>query len=51
MEYQKAIDDYNTAINKGTNYYKTYLHRATCYREIGLDEEAERDFKKSAELE
>ena len=50
-EYQKAIDGYTTAINGGTRYYKTYLHRATCYRETGLDEQAEADYKKSAELE
>ncbi|MCL0054051.1 tetratricopeptide repeat protein [Dehalococcoidia bacterium] len=50
-EYQKAIDDYTTVIENDRPHYKTYLHRATCYKQIGLDEAAKRDYQKSAELE
>ena len=49
-EYQKAIDDYNKAIERLPEIGEFYVNRAKAYARLGDDAAAERDVEKAIEM-
>lgn len=48
--YSQAIADYTQAINLNPNFASAYQGRGLCYKAIGRNSEAEKDFAKATEL-
>uniref|UniRef100_A0A6B2L4K3 J domain-containing protein n=1 Tax=Arcella intermedia TaxID=1963864 RepID=A0A6B2L4K3_9EUKA len=49
--FDKAVEDLSTAIERNSNYVKAYIRRAECYMAIQLWEEADRDYASLCALE
>ena len=49
-QHDKAISDYNKALEIDPNYAKAYDNRGTLYREIGQIEKACADWKRACDL-
>ncbi len=50
-EEEKAIGDYNKAIELNPEYALAYYNRGICYKKLGETKKAEKDFQKAAELD
>jgi len=49
-QYEKAIEDLNTAISKQSSEADFYEKRALCFQRLGKDEDAARDLRRAKEL-
>jgi Flp pilus assembly protein TadD len=49
-EYERALADLDEAIHREPRKPEHYENRGHCYQRLGRPEEAEREFKKAAEL-
>ena len=49
-EYEKALDDYNKALELDSKYVLAYKNRAKLYRKLGRISEAEADEKMAESL-
>ena len=50
IRYEKAIQEYNEAIEFNPNDYESYYNRGKCYQALGDAEKAQADFEKAKEL-
>jgi hypothetical protein len=51
LDYQRAYDDFTSAIDGGTTDPRCFYFRGLCYLNLGREEEAKIDFEQAARLE
>jgi len=49
-QYQKAVENYDKAINKKPDYINAYFNRGYAYAELGYDNQAIKDYDKVIEI-
>ena len=51
MQYQRAFQDYDKAIQLDPTHYRDYYVRSAAYYELGQYERADQDYDKAVELD